>query len=85
MREQGRVEWFDKKLGYGFISRGSGPDVFVHYSKMREEQSLDPGDIVEFEVKDIARRNGGKKPQAFDVVLIKQVSTSKLREEEATK
>jgi len=90
MRERGRVEWFDRKLGYGFVSRSGGPDVFVHISKMLPNQLpedalyLNAGDEIEFEVRDVARRNGGKKPQAFDVSLIKQISTSKSQVREAT-
>lgn len=90
MRERGRVEWFDRKLGYGFVSRDDGlPDVFVHGSKMQdgEREYLEAGDTVEFEVRDVARRNSvGKKPQAFEVKLLTPVSTSKSKptEEEAT-
>ena len=83
MKEKGRVEWYDRKLGYGFIVRDNKEsDIFVHVSKLVDREFLDAGDIVEFEVRDIARRDG-KKLQAFDVSLIQPatVSTSKLENE----
>ena len=30
MAERGTVEWFDDTKGYGFISRQSGDNIFVH-------------------------------------------------------
>lgn len=52
MREQGTVKWFNNEKGYGFISRDSGDDVFVHHSAILGQgfKSLNEGDTVEFEV-----------------------------------
>ena len=52
-RESGVVKWFNDKKGYGFISRESGEDVFVHYSSITGEgfRSLAEGERVEFTVK----------------------------------
>jgi hypothetical protein len=33
----GIVKWFSSENGYGFISQGSGPDVFVHQSAIQGE------------------------------------------------
>jgi CspA family cold shock protein len=52
-RETGIVKWFNDKKGYGFISRDSGNDVFVHHSSIAAEgfRSLAEGDRVEFTIK----------------------------------
>jgi len=52
MREQGTVKWFNNDKGYGFISRNSGDDVFVHHSAIQGTgfKSLNEGDSVEFDV-----------------------------------
>jgi CspA family cold shock protein len=52
-RETGVVKWFNDKKGYGFISRDSGNDVFVHHSSIAAEgfRSLAEGDRVEFAIK----------------------------------
>ena len=52
MAEQGTVKWFNAAKGYGFITRQTGEDVFVHFSAIQADgyKSLDEGQAVEFEV-----------------------------------
>lgn len=49
--ETGTVKWFSNTKGYGFITRDSGDDVFVHYKGIVGDgfRSLEEGDKVEFE------------------------------------
>ena len=50
--EQGTVKWFNDAKGFGFISRQSGDDVFVHFSAIQASgfRSLQEGQTVEFDV-----------------------------------
>ena len=52
MREQGTVKWFNNEKGYGFISRSSGDDVFVHHTAIQADgfRTLTEGERVQFEV-----------------------------------
>lgn len=63
-REKGSVKWFNANKGFGFITRDSGDDVFVHFRSIRGEghRVLHDGQRVEFEVSE-----GDKGLQADDV------------------
>ena len=67
MREQGTVKWFNNEKGYGFISRTSGSDVFVHHTAIQGSgfKSLNEGDSIEFDV-----AQGPKGLQAQNVVKL---------------
>lgn len=66
MRKTGKVAWFSKLRGFGFIeqSEPGEPDVFVHYSAIQQEgyKLLTQGEEVEFEIV-----QGPKGPQAGNV------------------
>ena len=51
-REMGTVKWFNTSKGFGFISRDSGDDIFVHFRAIRGEghRVLVEGQRVEFAV-----------------------------------
>jgi cold shock protein len=63
-RETGTVKWFNDAKGYGFISRDSGDDVFVHFSAIEASgfRSLQENQRVEFSVE-----QGDKGPKAVEV------------------
>jgi cold shock protein len=48
----GTVKFFNTEKGFGFISRDSGDDVFVHYSNIAGSgyKNLEEGQKVEFDV-----------------------------------
>jgi len=62
--EKGTVKWFNNAKGYGFITRESGDDLFVHFKSVVGEgyKTLKQGESVEFEVE-----QGQKGLQAINV------------------
>lgn len=51
-REMGTVKWFNVRKGYGFITRDSGDDVFVHFRNIegKGRRAIDEGQRVSFVV-----------------------------------
>jgi CspA family cold shock protein len=49
---EGRVKWYDKKKGYGFILSADNRDVFVHYTDFSSSslRSLNDGEEVTFDI-----------------------------------
>jgi cold shock protein len=65
--EQGTVKWFNDAKGYGFISRQTADDVFVHFSAIQAGgfRSLQEGQAVQFEV--------AKGPKGFQAENVRPV------------
>ncbi|WP_028304701.1 cold-shock protein [Oceanospirillum maris] len=66
-REMGTVKWFNVSKGFGFITRDSGGDVFVHFRSIRGtgHRSLAEGQRVRFAI-----IQSDKGLQAEDVTVI---------------
>lgn len=68
-QETGTVKWFDARKGFGFITRGNGEELFVHYRSIQAsggaQRALRDGQAVRFRV-----GSGKKGPQAEDVMVL---------------
>ncbi len=66
-RVVGVVKWFNTSKGFGFLQQPDGPDVFVHYSAIKDTgfRNLEEGQRVEFSIVE-----GPKGLQAADVVKL---------------
>ena len=53
----GRVKWFDKNKGYGFLESENASDVFVHHSAIegRGFKTLEENERVEYDAIETAK------------------------------
>lgn len=63
----GTVKWFNETKGFGFIAQDSGPDVFAHFSNIKDDgfKTLNEGQKVEFTI-----GQGQKGPTAENIVAV---------------
>ncbi len=48
-RERGLVKWYNRRKGYGFLVRSTGPEIYVNRNALRRGH-LRPDELVEFTV-----------------------------------
>jgi CspA family cold shock protein len=62
--ERATVKWFNRVRGFGFLTRGAGPEIFVHLETVQRSglAELRPGQLVQ-----VRWGMGGKGPTAAEL------------------
>ena len=66
---EGKVNWFDSKKGYGFISNISDDkDYFVHFSEIQSDsfKTLEEGQKITFEIGESTKGAVAKNVKTLD-------------------
>ncbi|MEA3430912.1 MAG: cold shock domain-containing protein [Nanoarchaeota archaeon] len=66
---EGKVKWYNRNKGYGFIEGDDGEEYFVHYTALKETGFIRENDRVAFEAAE-----GEKGKQAQNVTLLQKGS-----------
>ena len=66
---KGKVKWYNRAKGFGFIKKESGSDIFVHHTAL-DGKILKDSDEVSFEVGE-----GPKGECAINVKLIAEMAS----------
>jgi CspA family cold shock protein len=64
---EGKVKFFNKEKGYGFLVGPNNSEVFFHITEVQNNEVLDCKDAVTYYVKE-----GRKGPVAYSVTLVKK-------------
>lgn len=73
---EGRVKWFSRDKGYGFIEGDDGQEYFVHHTALAKGTFIRENDRVSFEPSE-----GDRGKQSKNVVLLQKGSEIIKREE----
>lgn len=66
---EGKVKFFNRVKGFGFITGDDGKDYFVHYTNLAPQTFIREGDVVSF-----SSAEGDRGLKAENVTLIKKAS-----------